>query len=227
MAMSVLNISLIKEVLYTHGTEVGAYMPWHTSTNPYNWLIAEFLLKLTTRRIVSEIYESFINEVPTFFVLYTKSTEDIINLISRAGLQNQRANDLKRIARRVIEEFNGVLPSNKEGLISLPGVGYYITDTLLLHLFGCKLFPIDSNIQRLMRRLQGFQLLGKTRRNEPYKDEVTTHICQQITNISQCEQMKSIHLGSLDLAWKYCVCSPKCDLCPLSNQCIGCLKLVE
>jgi len=51
---------MLKEIL-DHGTSVGPFFPWHSSSDPYHWVIAELLLTLTTRRIVLNIYKKFID----------------------------------------------------------------------------------------------------------------------------------------------------------------------
>ena len=66
--------------LRAYGEAVGYFMPWHHTTDPYLWLVAEILLKRTTRTAASRVFTNLVGAYPTVTVLAVANQEDIAKL---------------------------------------------------------------------------------------------------------------------------------------------------
>ena len=66
--------------LKIHGQAIGPYMPWHLSLDPYKWLVAEQLLRRTTRVAAEKAYEAIIEKYPSWIELATANPDSIYEL---------------------------------------------------------------------------------------------------------------------------------------------------
>ena len=204
------------------GSEIGNFMPWHTSTDLYHWLIAELLLRRTTRTAACKAYIELINFYPNWFSLALATIDEIKKNISWVGLGNQRSRQLKAIAVLISNNGNdSEIISSREKLESLPGVGRYIADVILLNLGGKKEFPVDANVQRVLRRNMGLDAPISTRHVDPYKDNQIIKIIENLKQNNSCNSLVSCHKAVLSIGWNSCRSQPKCNNCPINQICVS------
>jgi A/G-specific adenine glycosylase len=214
-------ICCVAAVLLLHGKSVGAFQPWHLTEDTYQWLVAELLLRRTTRTAAAKAFEDTLRAFPSWQNLNEASEVDLYSTISWIGLGNQRTKQLKALAGAVTAEHNGVVPLIRQTLLSLPGVGNYIADAILLHTGSERTLPIDPNIQRVLRRIFGLPTSrGGTRHSDPYKDLVVPSISKTLCSLYRPSNLRHIHLGLLSIAWEHCRPKPRCSSCPLNPECI-------
>lgn len=201
------------------GVAVGPFMPWHNSRDPFGWLIAELLLRRTTRTAAQKGFGKLLAMYPSWAELYRAPDKDIARKIKALGLASQRSRQIKALAKTVVEKFGCVVPRTREVLMELPGVGQYIADAILLHVYEERVLPIDSNVQRVLRRAFGLPVPKGTRGSDPYRDPLPKTFARNITNRFHGGAVKNIHRGMLYVAWNACRPHPKCTRCPLRNSC--------
>jgi endonuclease-3 len=110
----------------------------------------------------------------------------------------------------LVEEFNGVVPSNPDQLTRLPGVGRKTANVVQAVAFGKATMAVDTHVFRVSRRMG---LVGKND-NTPFKVEQ-----QLMKNIPETDIPNAHHW--LLLHGRY-VCTsrkPKCDKCPFDEIC--------
>jgi A/G-specific adenine glycosylase len=201
------------------GQERGPFLPWHTVDQPYNWLVAESLLRRTTRTAAQKAYSSLVREYPDWESLSTASQDEIAAHISWVGLGKQRARQLKAMAIKVVSDLGADMLGDRQKLESLPGVGPYIAEAVLLYVYRQRHFPIDANIQRVLRRIAGLPTPIGTRHSNPYRDPYVQRACQYIISRFTNNELISLHRGLLIVAWENCRPRPQCNNCPLSKLC--------
>ncbi len=174
-------------------------------------------LELTVAVVLSaQCTDKRINQItPALFKKYRRPIDyakaplaEIEDFIFSAGFYHAKARHLKGLGRKIVDDFNGEVPSTIEELITLPGVGRKTANVVLGHAFGIPGITVDTHFGRLSRRF------GWTTSTDPVKVEyeVGELIPQkEWTNLSQ----RMIWHGRR-------VChsrKPACGACPLAKQC--------
>lgn len=206
-------------ILLNYGQMIGPFMPWHNTTDRYRWLIAESLLRRTTRTAACKAYQELIAAYPTWSALASASQEEIAQKVAWIGLGNTRSRQLRKMAQVVIEAKHCALLCERDKLVLLPGVGTYTADAVLLYACGKKAFPIDANIQRVIRRVLGLSIPNGTRHLTPYQDSWIKKAVEKMMSDYVAEDLLRIHRGILHIAWESCRLNSKCVLCPLKQVC--------
>ncbi len=209
----------IGDRLLEHGKDVGPFLPWHHSADPYHWLVAEALLRRTTRTAAHKAFVSLIEAYPGWTALLAAPPEGIAERIAWVGLGNQRSRQLKALAKKIMEELDGVVPCTRDALLALPGVGLYVADAVMLYSCGREAFPIDANVKRVVRRVIGLPTPIGTRHSEPYRDPWLRRVVTHFLAVYEVSQLVDIHRGILHIAWVACKPRPNHSLCPLRQVC--------
>jgi len=176
--------------------------------NPLELIVAVVLSAQCTDKRVNAI-------TPALFKKYKKANDyakaplaEIEEFIYSAGFYHAKARHLKGLGRKLVEEFDGEVPSNIEDLITLPGVGRKTANVVLGHAFDIPGITVDTHFGRLSRRF------GWTTSMDPVKveHEVGELIPQkEWTNLSQ----RMIWHGRR-------IChsrKPACGVCPVAKIC--------
>jgi len=201
------------------GRAVGPLMPWHHSADPYHWLIAESLLRRTTRTAAHKAFLSLIADYPDWPSLLSASETDIRQRIAWVGLGAQRSKQFKALAHSIQVLHAGTVPRLREELLTLPGVGLYIADAVRLYAFEQTAFPIDPNVQRVYRRVMRLPTPRGTRHTDPYRDPHTLSFAAYLVNNFSTQELQDAHRGLLHIAWTTCRPIPACEYCPLGLTC--------
>jgi len=187
--------------------------PWRVNRTPYKVLIAEILLKRTTRRAVARIFPQFMTKFPDIEDIYRSPVEDIERVLMPLGLYRQRALQLKRLAEIIVEKHQGKIPDNWEDLVELPGVGPYVAGAVLSFGYGKRAPVVDSNVLRLLGRLADIRL-----RNYSEALRILWRIVPEKGH--ELFNYGMIDLGAIVCHYRY----PKCNICPLYDVCITAIK---
>jgi A/G-specific adenine glycosylase len=97
-------------------------------------------------------YREFIREYPSLDALARASTRAVRELWHPLGY-NVRPVRLRQIARTAVRRFGGRLPSTREELLSLKGIGPYTAGAVMTFAFGKPAPIVDTNIRRVLRRV--------------------------------------------------------------------------
>ncbi|MEM8948640.1 MAG: endonuclease III [Pseudomonadota bacterium] len=79
--------------------------------------------------------------------------EAIAQAIKPAGLYNMKTRNLKRLCTALIEEHGEVVPRDRKGLMSLPGIGRKCADIMLSFSFGEAVIAVDTHVHRVANRI--------------------------------------------------------------------------
>jgi len=186
--------------------------PWRRpGTSPFGVLVAETLLKRTTATAAARVYPSIMNKYPDLYALTIASEEAISEDLVTIGLQVQRARDLKKLAEYVGEAEGGQIPNDVERLLKIPGLGPYSARAILSFAYGVRAAVVDSNVERVIRRVFGNYIPEKTSHEsfQEIADELLPEACH-----------RDFNFGLLDLGAAICrYIRPKCSQCPVASIC--------
>ena len=127
--------------------------PWRHNRTPYSIFVAEILLKRTTSKAASRVFNDFIARYPTIQVLASSDPYDLERLIAPIGLYKQRSAGLQEAAKYIISKFQGFFPSTLEALMSIPHIGKYTAACILSFGMNIPAPTVDSNADRVLKRV--------------------------------------------------------------------------
>lgn len=119
----------------------------------YVTLIGVVLSARTRDEQVLLALPKLLQEFPTVEMLARGSVEEIRACISTIGMNGQKAKHLKGLAKRIMSEFGGQVPSTMEDLVTLPGVGRKTASVVLSVVYDIPAIAVDVHVHRIARRL--------------------------------------------------------------------------
>ena len=75
------------------------------------------------------------------------------NIIRPVGTYTRKSLYIKEIAKRLIDDYDGIVPNNRNYLETLPGVGRKTTNVVISNLFNEPAFAVDTHVERVSKRL--------------------------------------------------------------------------
>jgi endonuclease-3 len=174
----------------------------------FQLLVATVLSAQCTDKRVNQTTPALFKKYPNPKKMAKADLKDIQRLVKSTGFFRAKAKNIKGLSNKIMEEFDGDVPSNLEDLITLPGVGRKTANVVLGHAFGIPGITVDTHFGRLSRRF------GWSKQSDPVKVEfeVGELIAEkEWTNLSQ----RMIWHGRR-------VCharKPACGACPLAKLC--------
>ena len=179
-------------------------------TKDYELVIAVMLSAQTTDKSVNAVTPILFKKYPTLDALYNAPLEDIEEIIKPIGLYKNKAKNLKGIVQDLVDRFNGVVPSDKEQLMTLPGVGNKTAGVIRAEIFQIPDLPVDTHILRISKRL-----------NLAKNDDEPIDVERKLKKIIPEERWIKSHHQLIHFGRYYCMArSPKCKSCKISDMCI-------
>jgi len=201
--------ALVREKVIEWYTQYGRDFPWRNTTDPYQILIAETLLRRTTASAVARVFNDFLSRFDTLERLARARESTITRALVSLGLHSLRAKQLKKTASLIMKEYNSEIPKSHEILLSLPGVGQYIASAVMNFAFGDALPLLDGNVIHFLSRVYGTRFTGPT-------DKKASEFVAQFGGSHPAE----LYWGIIDLVATICLRrNPKCSICPVSLAC--------
>lgn len=176
--------------------------------NEFELLVAVILSAQCTDKRVNIITRDLFKKYPTVYDFAKLSEEELAYEIRSCNYFNNKARNIIKASKDIVEKFNGQVPSCYENLVSLAGVGNKTANVLLAVGFKKQAFPVDTHVLRVSNRL------GFVKTNNPNKcEEVLVH---RFVGFDFAE----LHHLLLLFGRYYCTArNPKCCGCVLRNKC--------
>ncbi|MBE8847658.1 endonuclease III [Enterococcus durans] len=177
--------------------------------NPYELLIAVILSAQATDVSVNKATPALFEAFPTPEVLAAASVEEIIPKIKTIGLYRNKAKNIKACAQQLIENFGGQVPTTREALVSLPGVGRKTANVVLGDAFGIPAIAVDTHVERVSKRLRICKLNASVL-------EVEETLMRKIPE----DLWVKTHHTLIFFGRYHCTArNPHCEVCPLLDMC--------
>ena len=182
-------------------------MPWRSTRDPWAVLVSEVMAQQTQLSRVVPAYRRFLDRFPTLPSCAAAPPGDVLRAWQGLGY-NRRARNLHRLARTVVAEHDGRLPSDLAGLLALPGVGTYTARAVLAFAFGADVGVVDTNAGRVLSRA----VAGRPVRPREAQDLVDAMVPPG--------RGWSFGQALLDLGAGTCLPrTPRCHECPIRRRC--------
>ena len=209
------KVAAISEALMSWFDAHGRTFSWRVSNDPYYVLVSEILLKKTGANAVESFVPGFIKKYPSAMHLAHAIEGKLAGDLSVLGLGSQRASQLKRLGRQLLELYDGHIPSEIEQLSRLSGVGQYTSAMVASTCFGVGAPAVDTNVARVVCRVLGLNPTRAEARRSP-------NVWEAAGSLLQSEGNKNARLSWAILDLGAVICSsrnPKCMECPLVGLC--------
>jgi len=121
--------------------------------NPYQLAVAVILSAQCTDKRVNMITPLFYKVFPSAEALAVAQPEAVFDLVRSCSYPNNKTKNLIGMARGLVEEFNGVMPSDVDELQKLPGVGRKTANVLASVLFNKPAMAVDTHVYRVAARI--------------------------------------------------------------------------
>jgi len=201
---------LRKKLLYWFRKN-GREFPWRATSDPWRVLIAEMMLRRTKADQVETVYRQFIRHYRTPRGLLRGSPTKVRRILSPLGLTWRQQNFFD-LAKALVRDFKSTIPSTREELKQLPGVGDYVAGAVLSIGFGKKEWIVDSNVVRVFKRYFDLDTSKEGRRDKPVIDLARAY--------ATTSRPKEANLAILDLSALICrPQNPACQDCPIHFGC--------
>ena len=122
-------------------------------SNPYELLVAVILSAQCTDKRVNLVTPALFAAYPTAEAMATASAEEIYEYIKSVSYPNNKARHLAGMARMIVEEFKGEVPSDVNELQRLPGVGRKTANVMVSVVWGKAAMAVDTHVFRVANRL--------------------------------------------------------------------------
>jgi A/G-specific adenine glycosylase len=193
--------------------DCGRSFPWRNrSASCYQRVIAEVLLQRTRAEMVASVFPAFVRRFPSWRILAAARKADLRTLLTPLGLWRRKAASIQRLSKE-ISRRHGRLPRAREEIESLPGVGQYIANAILLF---CQDEPealLDVNMARVLERFFGPRKLADIR-YDPYLQELAHEIIPK-------KGAREFNWAVLDFGALVCRArQPLCATCVLRTRCL-------
>lgn len=175
----------------------------------YELVIAVMLSAQTTDKSVNAVTKILFNKYQSLDEFNNAPIEDIEEIIKQIGLYKNKAKNLKGIVKDLIERFNYQVPSDKDLLQTLPGVGNKTAGVIRAEIFNIPDLPVDTHILRISKRLK----LAK-------KDDEPIDVERKLKKIIPEERWIKSHHQLIHFGRYFCMArSPKCNECKIKDMC--------
>ncbi len=188
-------------------------LPWRENPKPYYVWVSEIMLQQTRVEAVKFYFERFINTLPDIKSLAFADEEQLLKLWEGLGYYN-RARNLKKAAKIIVEEYKGVMPPDYSVLLKLPGIGSYTAGAIASIAFGIPEPAVDGNVLRVMKRVSGSF-------DDITKASVKKELEQDIREIIPKDRPGDFNQAVMELGAMVCIPNgkPLCVKCPIMHLC--------
>ena len=121
--------------------------------NPFTLLVAVVLSAQATDKSVNIATEKLFQVADTPEKLLALGEENLITYIQSIGLYKNKAKHLIGLSKKLLEDFNGQVPDNRDDLMSLPGVGRKTAHVVLNVIFHQPTMPVDTHLLRISPKI--------------------------------------------------------------------------
>lgn len=121
--------------------------------SPFHLLVAVILSAQCTDKRVNMVTPALFEAFPTPESMAAVTADDIYPYIKSVSYPNNKARSLAGMARKLVEDFGGEVPSDIDSLMSLPGVGRKTANVILAVVYDRAAMAVDTHVFRVSERI--------------------------------------------------------------------------
>ncbi|AEC03022.1 DNA-(apurinic or apyrimidinic site) lyase [Parasphaerochaeta coccoides DSM 17374] len=177
-------------------------------SSPFRVLIATLISLRTKDAVTYAASRRLFSVANTPRAMLALSQEQIETAIAPAGFFRTKARNILEISKKLVEEHGGLVPPDKEALVSLPGVGTKTANLTLNLGFGIDAICVDCHVHTIANRTGWVS----TKNPEQTEKELEKILPRRFW----------IPLNELLVSYGQKICtsvSPRCSICPIASTC--------
>lgn len=175
----------------------------------YQLMVAVILSAQCTDKRVNLVTKELFKFVKEPIDIYNMDIQKLEELIKPTGFYKNKAKNLKENARKIIEEYDNIIPNNMEDLIKLAGVGRKTANVILGEFFKINSgVVVDTHVKRLSNLIG----LVNTQNVEKIEEELMKIVPRK-------NRFVFSHLLILQGRDKCIARRPKCNECEINKYC--------
>ena len=192
--------------------ENGRDLPWRRTRDPWRILVSEVMLQQIQVVRAIPFYERFLERFPTLESLAAAPLADAIRAWGDLG-RYRRVVNLHRTARLVVEEHDGLIPSDPGVLVTLPGIGPYTAGAVACFAFEKDVPFFDTNIHRVLHRVYFGPEIPEPAANK-------TELLDLAAELVPAGEGWAWNQAVMEFGALHCTARrPRCGECPVSGHC--------
>ncbi|HYY91802.1 MAG TPA: endonuclease III [Candidatus Dormibacteraeota bacterium] len=179
-----------------------------TEGDPFRVLIATVLSHRTKDPVTAQASARLFEKYPGPGQLAKSNTRTVARLIRPVGFYKTKAKTVKRIAKIILEDYEGKVPREMDKLLELPSVGRKTANCVMVYGFKQPAIPVDTHVHRIFNRI------GVVTTEAPDDTE------EELTKI--VDRKDWLPLNEVFVKFGQLICrpiGPKCSMCPLTDRC--------
>ena len=177
--------------------------------NPFELIVAVILSAQCTDKRVNQITPDLLRRFPTPQKMAEAEPAEVFDYIRSCSYPNNKAKHLVGMANKLLELYNGVVPSDVDELQKLPGVGRKTANVIASVVYNKPALAVDTHVFRVAARI-GLSTNAKT----PLATEL-----QLMKFIPEELVPKAHHWLILHGRYTCIARKPKCEKCGLTGVC--------
>ncbi|MDA3853328.1 MAG: A/G-specific adenine glycosylase [Bacteroidales bacterium] len=189
-------------------------LPWRHTTDPYRIWVSEIMLQQTQVAQGLPYYLRFMERFDSVQDLANAEEEEVLKLWQGLGYYS-RARNLHAAAKQVVNDFDGIFPTNYDALITLKGVGDYTASAVSSFSAGEARACIDGNVIRVICRLFGVDIPYDVGEGQRAIRALADELLSQKDSATHNQAI--MEFGALQCTPK----NPSCDTCPFQDKCVA------
>lgn len=178
-------------------------------SNPFELVIAVSLSAQCTDALVNKVTKQLFQKYKTPEDYLNVSIEELQNDIRSIGLYRNKAKNIQKLSKMLIDEYEGEVPKDRDELTKLPGVGRKTANVVVSVAFGEPAIAVDTHVERVSKRLAFCR----------WKDSVL-EVEKTLMKKVPREEWSVTHHRMIFFGRYHCKAqNPQCPACPLLDVC--------
>lgn len=176
--------------------------------NPYELLVAVILSAQCTDKRVNIVTPPLFERFPSAQALASASFEEVFLFVKSVSYPNAKARHLIAMAQMLVSDYGGVVPSDIDALMRMPGVGRKTANVIASIVYDQPVIAVDTHVFRVSHRL------GLSDGSTPRAVELDLE-----RHIEPALRPTAHHWLILHGRYVCTARKPKCEECPLTAWC--------
>jgi A/G-specific adenine glycosylase len=183
-------------------------LPWRRpGVSAWQILVSEFMLQQTPVARVEPVWLDWVARWPTPSSTAAASAAEVLRAWGKLGYP-RRAKRLHECATVIASDFDDVVPSDVDILLTLPGIGAYTARAVACFAYGKRVPVVDTNVRRVVSRVV------HGRADSPPSSRDLGDVAALLPDDADAPRLS---IALMELGATVCTArTPRCGMCPLS-----------
>jgi endonuclease III len=178
-------------------------------SNELELVIAVLLSAQTTDKAVNKVTAKLFKKCPTLDDYINIPVEELEKDLRSIGLYKNKAKNVKALALKIKNDFNGQVPDTRAQLETLPGVGRKTANVVIANAFDTPAMAVDTHVERVAKRLK-----------LAYRNDSILKVEEKLMRKFPQAKWSKLHHQLIFFGRYHCkAINPHCDGCKLKKEC--------